>query len=295
MRVLVATDGSASAQIAVDLVRALRWESGTAIRLLQVSPFVSEVPFASARTRDALNSIEGEQFNELRRVADSLGRDGVAVEATFARGAAVADVIIADATQWKADLAVTGSRGHGPIMNMLLGSVASAVTDRAPCPVLVARRPTCARIVFADDGSEAATEARRLLATWPVFKGLAARVVSVAQVTPTLHAGVPPTMVAEARRVEAEILAEARTAHERFASAGAMELRAAGLIADPVARSGDAAGQILAEATESDSDLIAMGSRGRSGLARMFLGSVARNVLLHSASSVLIVRKGVGG
>jgi nucleotide-binding universal stress UspA family protein len=295
VRVLVATDGSASAQVALDVVRALQWERGTALRVLRVVPPLSEVRFAGADRREALLRIQSEQLNELQRVADSLRRDGVAVEAALVPGDAVADTIIADATQWKADLAVTGSRGQGPIANMVLGSVASAVTDRAPCPVLVAARPTCARIVFAEDGSESASEARQLLATWRAFKGLAARVVSVAHVTPTLHAGIPPTLVAEARRVEAEILAEARATHERLASAGAKELRAAGLAAEAAVRSGDAAGEILAAASEWDADLIVMGSRGRSGVVRMVLGSVARNVLLHATSSVLIVRSGVGG
>jgi nucleotide-binding universal stress UspA family protein len=293
MRVLVAADGSPSAQVPLDLVRDLRWEGGTALRVLQVVPPLSEVRFVGADRREALDRIESEQLNELQRVADSLRRGGVAVEATLVRGDAVADAIIADATQWKADLAVTGSRGHGLITNMLLGSVASAVIDRAPCPVLVARQPTCARIVFAEDGSESATQARHVLATWPVFRGLAARVVSIAHVTPTLHAGIPPTLVAEAHRVEAEILAEARATHERLASEGARELRAAGLPAEAAVRSGDAASAILAEAAELDADLIVMGSRGRSGVTRMFLGSVARNVLLHATSSVLIVRGGV--
>jgi hypothetical protein len=36
-----------------------------------------------------------------------------------------------------------------------------------------------------------------------------------------------------------------------------------------------------------------MGSRGLTGLDRLLLGSVARNVLLHTGASVLIVREPV--
>jgi nucleotide-binding universal stress UspA family protein len=39
------------------------------------------------------------------------------------------------------DLLVLGSRGYGPVMRALLGSVSSHVFRHAPCPLLVARRP----------------------------------------------------------------------------------------------------------------------------------------------------------
>ena len=35
-----------------------------------------------------------------------------------------------------------------------------------------------------------------------------------------------------------------------------------------------------------------MGTRGHTGLARLILGSTARNVLLHAPCSVLVVREG---
>lgn len=40
-----------------------------------------------------------------------------------------------------ADLLVAGSRGYGPVLRVLLGSVSTQLVHRAPCPVLVVPRP----------------------------------------------------------------------------------------------------------------------------------------------------------
>lgn len=40
-----------------------------------------------------------------------------------------------------ADLLVAGSRGYGPVMRVLLGSVSTRLAHKAPCPVLVVPRP----------------------------------------------------------------------------------------------------------------------------------------------------------
>jgi nucleotide-binding universal stress UspA family protein len=53
---------------------------------------------------------------------------------------------------------------------------------------------------------------------------------------------------------------------------------------------GDAAAEIVAEAAAWKADLVVLGSRGHTGLTRVVLGSVARNVLQGTDASVLIVR-----
>jgi len=40
-----------------------------------------------------------------------------------------------------ADLLVAGSRGYGPVMRVLIGSVSTQLVHKAPCPVLVVPRP----------------------------------------------------------------------------------------------------------------------------------------------------------
>jgi nucleotide-binding universal stress UspA family protein len=82
-----------------------------------------------------------------------------------------------------------------------------------------------------------------------------------------------------------------REQHDELAREMAAQLRDAGLRADGDRREGDAATEILAAADASKADLIVLGSHGRTGLARIVLGSVARNVLQHAACSVLIARE----
>ena len=83
-----------------------------------------------------------------------------------------------------------------------------------------------------------------------------------------------------------------RKRHEELAREMTAQLQRAGVTAEAERRDGDAATEILAAANASKADLIVMGTHGRTGLKRLVLGSVARNVLQHATCSVLVVRDG---
>ena len=53
---------------------------------------------------------------------------------------------IADACEGIVDLLVTGSRGYGPVQRALMGSVAEALMEGAPHPVLVLPRTAAAAV-----------------------------------------------------------------------------------------------------------------------------------------------------
>jgi nucleotide-binding universal stress UspA family protein len=200
-----------------------------------------------------------------------------------------ASVIVDEAGAFGADLCVVGSRGHGTIASLVLGSVSGEVVDHAPCPVLVARQPELSRIVFATDASPSATAAQNLMSEWPIFDGLPIRVVSVAEVPHPWRTGIAPTMYRKVAYARAKDLAEAKREHQRIADESVEQLLAAGRRAIPDVRVGDAAGEVIAAAESFDADLVVMGSRGRSGLTRVLLGSVARNVVQGSTASILVV------
>jgi nucleotide-binding universal stress UspA family protein len=270
MRVLIAFDGSRGATMALDLARAIPWPNGSVLDLFRV---------------------DGSLASSLAEPAATLEREGLTVEQTVERWDSPQEAIVSEAARFGADLVITGSRGHGPMTTALIGSVARGIAEHAPCPVLVARRPTFRSLLFAEDGSPSAFNARHILATWPIFSGRLLHVLSIAQVKTPILAGVVAAVSDDARRAQQDAEMEARSSYGRLAVESAEQLRIAGVAAESEVRSGDPAEEILATAERRGTDVIVLGSRGRDDVQRVMLGSVAREVLLRAHCSVMIVRK----
>ena len=81
-------------------------------------------------------------------------------------------------------------------------------------------------------------------------------------------------------------LPQAREVIDRVAKT----LSSAGFRVTTSVATGDARSIILENAAEWNADLIVLGSHGRKGLGRFFLGSVSEAVARHADCSVLIVR-----
>jgi nucleotide-binding universal stress UspA family protein len=294
MRILIAIDGSQPSELGRDLAADIRWSDGSSLRVmaaLDIGGALFGAPWYAVAPAN-VDELEERYLQELREVvadaAGRLARAGRAVTSTVLRGRA-ATSIVDEARRFGADLIIVGSRGHGALESMLLGSVSAEVVDHAPCPILVARRPRLTSLLLADDGSAGARAAAEKVAHWSIFEGLPVRVVSVAPASvpwqpafPLKHA--PPD--GEAYR---ESRAAAIEAHQRVADDTARRLTLAGRQAVADVRAGDAAHEIVAASRDADVDLIVTGLRGQTGLARLVLGSVARNVLHHAHCSVLVV------
>lgn len=293
MRVLIAYDGSTSAEQALGLAGGIPWPAGTTLRivtvieppLLYLGPPLGAETVIAAELDEDLTAYAQEHVSDAARRLRSGGRT---VEGIVLHGRP-ASTLVEEATRSRADLVICGSRGHGQIASLLLGSVSAEVVDRAQCPVLVARKAAIGSVVFATDGSAASAAAETVLTTWPIFEGVPIQVVSVAHVVEPWRSGIAPPMYRAVLEAHAKDLAGAKAECTRVAEETAARLRAAGRDARPAVRTGDAATEIIAATEETGADLVVIGSRGRTGLAGIFLGSVARNVLHGSKTSVLVV------
>ncbi len=228
-----------------------------------------------------------EATDQLEASARALAGAGRRVSSALKEGRP-ASVIVDEAHRVAADLVVIGSRGRGAVTSTLLGSVAAEVVDHALCPVLIARGAALTGIVLAEDGSEGARKAEDAIGHWPFLRGLPVRVVGVVD---TAALGYDPTGYGGAGL--AEVFEALDDACKQITADGVARLAARGVKASGEVRVGSIAFELIDAARQASADLIVVGSHGRTGIARLLLGSVARGVLHHAPCSVLIVREQV--
>jgi nucleotide-binding universal stress UspA family protein len=148
MNILLAVDGSAFSDAAVDEVARRPWPTGSKIKLLSVidPPFVpaAEPAMIPASWYVELEKAAAERTRAIVEAAAKRLRTGLdpAVEVTVDTpvGWAKQEILHA-AESWRADLIVLGSHGYGAWERLLLGSVSGSVATHAPCSVEIVRRP----------------------------------------------------------------------------------------------------------------------------------------------------------
>lgn len=177
-----------------------------------------------------------------------------------------------------ADLILVGSRGKSPLENRVIGSTARNLARTTVVPLLVdriergvddpkpIRKHLFKRTLFATDFSENAERA---------FRALEYLRHATAEVT-LVHVRSPKDDT------------DGDDPAERLAAL-AERLDDWGLDAQTEVRQGDPAAEILAAETEHDPSTLLVGSRGRSRLRRLLLGSVSEEVVARATGNVFLV------
>lgn len=200
-----------------------------------------------------------------------------------------ADVAICEeARSSGADLIVAGRHGQHTMAERLVGSTTERVARHAECSVLVAQDDDVDPYVFAqrvlacsDMSSESVRAVEEAGELAKRFDGtLTLAHVYTVDVPPFAYAG--PSEVRKNEGMERHAKdALAKLAKDKLADQEVtLEVR----------EHASAVAGICDIAEETAADLVAVGTRGRTGLARLLIGSVAERIVRHAPCAVLVAR-----
>ena len=286
--ILLATDGSDDAALAARVARDIAATAGAEMHIVHVLEHLPRyaypgvTPEIHTHVHDERTRLAEELFaREAERVTNG-GANGVEVHL---REGSIVDEILEAGNELRVGLIVMGSRGLGPVKNLLLGSVSEGVAHHTLHPLLVARGGQRAwppeRLVIGDDDSEMARQGGKLAAEIARIFGASGMLV---RAYPEL-----PEIDLEGRVSDPRLVGDALRRAERDLEEQAKRLERT-LVKRPRVRIavGDPAARILEVASEESSTLIAVGSRGLGPVRRMRLGSVSTKVLRAAKGPVLL-------
>jgi nucleotide-binding universal stress UspA family protein len=293
MKILIAYDGSACAESAIDDLKQAGLPRRAEAIVLTIAEELIPAPtsiggVATAFAKDLLEEQkESLALAERARARIQAIFPGWDIRAEVSFGSPGSE-IIARADEWLTDLIVVGSHGRTALGRKLFGSVSQKVVNEAGCSVRLARGRIVeldmpARIVVGVDGSEGADAAVEEIASrsWPV--GSEVRIVNSAMtIPPALEPGLTVHL--------AERLARETEGVNKKVESAAGRLRSAGLKVSTVVKEQEPKELLCREAGRFRADCIFVGARGMGRLARFLLGSVSSGVAARAHCSVEVVR-----
>ncbi|MBV8399182.1 MAG: universal stress protein [Acetobacteraceae bacterium] len=285
-RILVPLDGSALAEKALPIAEALARTAGGRLILVQALHVWASTPHeALERELEARPLAEA----DLRAVARQFELAGLVASTYLALGEPAA-VIEKEAEDQDVGLIVMSTRGRGGLARWALGSIAERVLHVSGRPVLLVPAETSANwpapsptIVVPLDGSHLAEEALEPAVT--LAQAIGGRLSLAYVVEP------PPLMAYQLPAMYGSLDRESWVRESNAYVAGvAKHLSATFPEVEAQSLMGYAAPTIVEHAQARHAAAIVMASHGRTGLARMVVGSVAMGTIQRASMPVLVVR-----
>jgi nucleotide-binding universal stress UspA family protein len=326
-RLLVPLDGSGLAETALPHAIRLARATSNELTLLQVvPPFVLYDPMGVGvvPTPATWDAWEGEPAHahareHLRGLADALSKQGVSADTIVLRGDPAGTIVEYTKQHPEVRMIAMATHGRSGIRRWIMGSVAERVLHSSPVPLLLVRASE-KDIPVAEGpvGTAASADSPIHLASlhkndWyrtimvPLDGSrFAEQALEEAQVlaarfdaTLLLVSVAPPFDHMENTSETAAVPLWLDTAKEeqsanmvRYLSGVVERLRDKGLKVQPEVVAGNPAEEILHKSEAGRADLIVMASHGRSGLQRLWLGSVAMKVVHAAKVPVLLIQAG---
>ncbi|MFN3651273.1 MAG: universal stress protein [Armatimonadota bacterium] len=286
---LLATDGSAAAGAAVELLRALPLPRGSVVHALCAAEAPAVLGGSPAPGARELVRFERAACEEaVESAASALASAGLEIKRHVVEASALS-AILDTALGQSADLIVLGAKRRDGLTELLLGSTSLAVARRSPLPVLSARPISqgLRSVVLATDGSPPARRAGELLSRFLLPETTEITVVQVLS---------PVEAEASQLGYGTDVLDQA-VAGLRRAGGGAGprpgeapdESGRSPRLIRPALRTGEPASEILQVVQEVSADLVVAGTRKVSLAESLLIGSVADRLLKEASCSVLLV------
>ncbi len=302
--ILVATDGSPSANVAATVATSLAQKANAALHLVhtwQLTQADLGMGVATETWQETFDGYEQMARDLLNAETQRITEAGGTVSAVHLQQGRAATEIGIVADEIGADLIVVGSRGLGRLKRLVLGSVADEVVHTSSHPVLVVRGGADvwppATIIVGDDTSTVAQQTMDLAATIGglyqaqgvlvrVYPEIASKFIMS---DPMITQGVPT--VPQEDRGTIQHLDDSIEQAEGTLNDHAVRLAAAfGSKPNVHVLVGNPAEGLIATAENATAPvLIAVGSRGLGLWQRLRLGSVSTKVLHAAHGPVLVV------
>ncbi|MEX1239613.1 MAG: universal stress protein [Cyclobacteriaceae bacterium] len=281
-KILVPTDFSKPAQIAVDVAADIAKKFNSQLTLLHVIEEASGTSFKITGEVDVSGGWEDKIFTmklierskkQMAKAVEELKAAGVKVKDEMRLGTAfhgIRDII----TEHKVDLVVMGSAGHSKLEEMIIGSNTEKVVRHAKCPVLtVHKKPVTTdfkNIVYATSMSKDEEVFSRVVRSTQQMYDATVHLVRI---------NTPGNFQRDA---------VVKKYMEDFAKKLQLKNFTINIFNDLTEEEG-----IVYFADSINADLITMATHGRTGFAHVLAGSIAEEVVSHSKRPVLtFVTKG---
>jgi nucleotide-binding universal stress UspA family protein len=302
--ILVPIDGSPFSEQALPWAVAVGKRTGAILRLMYVYPPSTEVLLESSPfyDEDMMFKVRTKQRAYLDGITKKLS-ETVKVEQLIEEGE-IAETIKNRAVHGGSDLVVMATHARGAVGRFFLGSVADELVRTLPMPLLLVHPREIApgisdevslrRILVPLDGSPFAEQILMPAQSLAESTGAELTLMRVVQPIPAtevvpIELGAQPMYVDLTQRLgeaQQNVLNQARKYVEDVSAR--LKPHVKGVHVHVVEN--HPADEILLHATPERTDLVAIATHGRRGLARLILGSVADKVIRGSRVPVLVLR-----
>jgi nucleotide-binding universal stress UspA family protein len=265
-KLMVATDGSKYSESAIR--EAISLAKICSSNLIAVSVVKADIELDSVLPQ-FVEKAEQDAIKHLESVKTQAAKEGVNCITIVSRSEEPYEDIVRHALKNNVDMIIMGTHGKTEMKRLMMGSVTALVIGHAPCKILVLplnAKVECKNILIATDGSKyseaAASEAL----------GIAKRCQS--------------SLIVISVASSDEEIASAKDNVNKVTVAAEKE----GIKTAAIVTTGKPYEAIIETSKKNKADFIIVGSHGRTGLARLLMGSVTERVIGHAEVAVLVVK-----